>query len=148
MHPQLVCYGRINVKCLPGCTYLVLLWGILERAHVMQPVNYFDDDDTDVLCGCKYDLPEVFSLLLLGCVEVNLIYLGNALHKGKHFLAEYPCNVLSLDIRVLKHVMQQSCDNALGVQAQLGKNKSNLKNVAEIRLSREPLLAVMGSPCK
>ena len=59
-----------------------------ERAHVVQPVRQFDDDDADVLDHRQEHLAIVLGLSVFGGIKVDLTELGDAIHAGGDFFAE------------------------------------------------------------
>ena len=70
--------GRVDIQRLARHLLLPLLGKIIERAHVVQTVGKFDDDDADVLCHRNEDLAEILRLLLFLRFEDDLIQLRHA----------------------------------------------------------------------
>jgi len=62
---------------------------MLEGPHVVQTVGQFDKDHTDVVHHGQHHFAEIFGLLLLTSMEINLAYLGDALDNVRHLLAKF-----------------------------------------------------------
>ena len=61
-----------------------------ERAHVMQTVSQFNQQDTKIFrCG-KNHFPEIFSLLMFKGVELDLADFGDPIHQQ--------CNLITKSI--------------------------------------------------
>ena len=61
-HAKLVRDGRVNLCCFPrNAPYFFRPEAArAERAHVVQTIGKFDENDAHVLCSCKENFPDVF----------------------------------------------------------------------------------------
>ena len=71
----------------------------------MQPVGELYEDDPDIPSHRQRHFLKVFSLLLLGAIEVNVRQLTHAIHKVGNFLAKLRSDVFLGDTRVLNNIM-------------------------------------------
>ena len=66
---------------------------VFERAHVVQAVGQFDEDDANVVDHGQHHLAQVFCLLLFAGGEINFADLGYALDDMRDLLAEFLADV-------------------------------------------------------
>ena len=71
----------------------------------MQSVGELYEDDTDIPGHRQRHFLKVFSLLLLGAIEINVRQLTHAIHKVGNFLAELRSDVFLGDTRILNNIM-------------------------------------------
>ncbi len=92
-----------------------------ERAHVVQPVRQFYDDDPDIVHHRQQHFAEALGLALFGGEEIELAQLGDAVHAARHVFAEVLAHVLDGDAGVLDHVVQQPGLHADQVHLHVGQ---------------------------
>ena len=71
----------------------------------MQPVGELYEDYADIPSHRQRHFLKVFSLLLLGAIEINVRQLAHAIHKVGDFLAKLRSDVFLGDTRVLNNIM-------------------------------------------
>ena len=79
---------------------------MLQRAHVVQAVRQFDEDDADVVHHGEHHLAEVFRLLLFPGGEIDLADLGDALDDVRDLFAELLADIDDGDRSVLDGIVQ------------------------------------------
>src|SRR5437899_1828705 len=86
-HSQAMRNRRIDIQRLLSDLLLSIRGEMLERPHVVQTVGQLDKDHSDVVHHGQHHFAQIFGLLLLARVEINLAYLGDALDNVRHLLA-------------------------------------------------------------
>ena len=71
----------------------------------MKPVGKFYENHADIPSHCERHFLKVFSLLLLGAIEVNVCQFAHTIHEVGHFLTKLRSDVFLRDTRVLNNVM-------------------------------------------
>ena len=106
--------GGIDLPGFPGDAQL--LFGLERRdgAHVVQPIGQLDQHHPDVAGHGQKHAAQVFSLGFCVVGEVNAAELGNPLHQGPHLGAEMLFDLLSGDLGVLHHVVQEARSDHAG----------------------------------
>ena len=71
----------------------------------MQPVGELYEDDADIPSHRQCHFLKVFSLLLLGAIEINVRQLTHAIYKVGNFLAKLRSDVFLGDTRILNNIV-------------------------------------------
>ena len=136
---------RVDIHRLPGFFLLFFAAHVLERAHVVEPVGQFDDNDTDIPGHSQKHFPEVLRLyfdFIRGIFDLG--QLGNAVHKKRDFLAEFPFDILEGHIRIFDHIVEDRRGDRLFIHFQLCENDRHLNRMADVGLPGFPELVPMG----
>ena len=97
----------IDVKRFFCDTFLLFFGEILQRAHIMQTVGKFDDDNSQILCHSNENLSEVFRLRLFSVDKLKFVEFGYALDKFANLVAELLSKFVVSDGRIFQNVMQK-----------------------------------------
>ena len=100
-HAEPVRDGRIDFERLLSDLVLPLGIEMLQRAHVVQAVGQFDQDDPNVIHHGQHHLAVVFGLLLFPGGELDLADLGHALDNMGDLFAELLADIEDRDRSVL-----------------------------------------------
>ncbi len=145
LDPQTVRQRGVDPQSLLGLLDLLLPTQVAQRAHVVQTVGQFDEDDPDIL-GHRYDhLAEVLRLFLLHTAERHLTQLGDAVHQQGGLVAKLLAYAVDGDVRVLHHVMQQCGGDGERIKPELGADGRHAQGMMDVVLpTGPPLVAVLG----
>ena len=75
----------------------------------METVSQLDQDDPDVLCHGKEHFAVVFRLFFFLGLVLQLVELGDTVHKTGHFLAEAGDQLFPRDRCILDDIMEKAC---------------------------------------
>ena len=115
-----------------GNLELLLPLHAVQRPHVVQAVGNLDQNDPDVVAQREQHLPEVLRLGALCGVE-NSRNLGQSIDDGPLTLAKHPLDIIKCHPSILYRVMEQSTNNAGGVQPHLlSANPRNCHRVEDV----------------
>ena len=135
-HAEAVRDGCVDVERLARDLLLPLRRQMLERAHVMQTIGQFDEDDANVVHHGEHHFAQVFGLLLFLGGEVDFADLGDALDDVRDLLAEF----LAMSTMVTEVSSTESCKQAGGngdrVHLHVGEHERDFQRMHEIRLAR------------
>ena len=115
-----------------------------ERAHVVEPVGELDQQDPDVARHRHDHLPDVLGLLLLPCLELDPLQLGQPVDDPRDLLTEVLLDLGHRDVGVLHGVVQERGGDRRRVQMQVGQDRGDGDGMQDEVLAREPLLALVG----
>ncbi len=115
--PDALRQGNIDIHGFPGDP-ATLFRGLdeMQRAHIVQAVRQFDDQDTDVLGHGQYQFAEIFCLFGTIRLQFQLRQLGHAIDQGGHFFAKGGADVFDGDIGIFNGVVQQTGDDGGAIQ--------------------------------
>ena len=139
---------RVDFPRLPRLLLLLLRTHVLERAHIVQPVCQFDQDDTDILRHGKEHLPKILGLrvqLVGGIVQPS--QLCDAIHQKRDLRPELLQNLLLRHDRILHDVMKKTRYDRLLVQFKIGQDDRHAEGMNDIRLSGLSFLVLVGFIC-
>jgi hypothetical protein len=114
-----------------------------QGAHVVHAVRELDHDDADIPHHREQHLAKALRLGFLAVLELNLIEFAHPVDELGDDLAEDGGDFGLRGRRVLDHVVQDGRDQRIGVQPQIRQNVRNGDRMRDVRLARNPLLAVM-----
>ena len=134
-HAEAVRDGRVDVERLAGNFLLALGREVLERAHVVQAVGEFDEDDANVVHHGQHHLAQVFGLLLFAGGEVDFADLGDALDDVRDLLAEFLADVDDRDRGVFDRIMQQAGGDGDGIHLHFGQHQRDFERMDEVGLA-------------
>ena len=116
----------------------------MQRAHVVQTVGEFHQQDAHVFGHGDHELAKVLRLFAGVAAQFDLRQLGDAVHEIGDFLAEKGPYVVNAGVRVFNDVMQQGRRHRRRIGAQLREDGRNRQGVGKIRIARSSRLAAMG----
>ena len=117
----------------------------IERAHVVQAVGEFDQDDAHVARHRQQHFAEILGLRFFVGFEFDAVEFGNAIDKFGHRFAELLGDFGLGDLGVFHHVVQQRGSQRLRIEMQLGEDIGNRQRMRNIRFARgAELTAVSG----
>ena len=105
--------GGIDLHRLQRLGALLLGGLVSHRAHIVQPVGNFDENDADVLGHGHEHLADVLHLLVLDAGVLHARELGDALNDVGHSRAEGARNVGVGQRGILDHIVQQRGDDRI-----------------------------------
>ena len=114
-----------------------------ERAHVVHPVGELDHDHADVAHHREQHLAEALRLRLGAVFELDLVEFADAIDEIGDHLTEHGDDLGLGRGRVLDDVVQDRGDQRIGIEVQVGEDVGDRNGVRDIRLAREPLLALV-----
>ena len=133
----------VNLQRLFGNFVLAIGRKVLERAHIVQPVGEFDQDDADVVDHRQHHLAEILGLLLLARGEIDLADLGDAFDDVGDLLAKFLADVDDRDRGVFDRIVQQSRGDGDRVHLHFGEDQCDFQGMDEIGLAGGAGLALM-----
>src|SRR5690606_32447013 len=101
---------RIEIYGLRSDLELLVARHALQRPHIMEAVRQLDENYADVVGQCKEHLAEILRLLRRAVFK-HAPYLGEVVDDARHFVAEYPFNVLQLTVGILHNVVEYCRNN-------------------------------------
>ena len=118
---------------------------IRQGAHVVDAVGQLDQQDPDVLRHGKHQLAEVFRLLgLVGlCLDVLKLdprQLGDAVDEASDIGPEQALHILQRRDGVLDRVVQQGRHDRSAVQLHLGEDAGDFQRMGEVGVAVGPRL--------
>ena len=135
--------GRIDVHRFAGDALALFFGNGIERAHIVQAIGEFDQNDAHISRHRHQHLAEVFRLRVRQRVELELVQFAQAIHQFGHGLAELLGDLFDADVGVFRHVMQQSSGDGLRVQVQRGQDAGNGDGVGDVWITRLAQLTLM-----
>ena len=135
LHAEAVRQGRVDLHGLGGLGDLLGAGLVLQGAHVVQPVGDLDEDDPDVLAHGHEHLAEILHLLLFGGGVVDPGQLGDALHQLGHGAAKELYQLIEAGVGVLQAVVEQRCQDGVGIQADLHHDLGHGQGMNDIRFA-------------
>ena len=120
----------------------------LQRAHVVQPVGQFDQDDADVLGHGQDHFADILRLGLFLGFKRNKADLGHAVHNVGHFLAEKAFKLIHRGLGVLHGIVQEPGGDAGGVKTHVGQDVGGFQRMGQIGFAGKPHLPGMGGSGK
>ena len=142
-HAQAVGQRRVYVHGLARLKQTAVLAQGGKRAHVMQAVGEFDDDDADVLGHGKEHLAQREGLLLVHAVDFDVGELGHAIDELGHRIAKQAGNIGKRGLGILDGIVQQRGAHHIAVHLEVGQNDSYLDGMVNVHLARAPLLVAV-----
>ena len=85
---------RVDLQRFRRDLLLLLRRHVLQRAHVMQPVDQFDHDDADIVGHRDKDLTMICRLIFLLVLKFQITDLGDPFHQHRDFLIEIRAHLL------------------------------------------------------
>ena len=98
---------------------------MLQRAHVVQAIGEFDQDDSDVVDHRQHHLAKILGLLLLAGGEIYSADFGDALDDMRYLFSELLANVDDGDRGVFDGIVQQARGYGNGIHAHVGQHASD-----------------------
>ena len=123
---------------------LVLVWHVVERAHVVQPVGELDQQHADVVGQSEQELAQILGRALVLGLGLDLRQLGHPVDQPRDVLAEQLLDLLGRRERVLDRVVEDRGDDRLVVELEVGEDPGDLDRVAEIGVAAGPHLGAVG----
>ena len=140
-HAEAVRDGRVDFERFARDPFAPLRAQTAQRAHVVQPVGQFDDDDADIVHHRQQHLAIAFRLAVFGGEEIDLAEFGDAVDAARDFIAEVLLDVGGGDGGVFHNVVQQAGLDADDVHAHVGEDLRHGERMAHVRLARRAHLA-------
>ena len=137
---------RINLKSFSRFKSLFFGRHVFKRAHIVQPVGKFYQNNADIFCHCKKHFAQRFYLLLFLVCKLDFVKLCYAFDKHGNIVAETRRNLRIVAFCIFYNVMQKPCRNSFGIKLHIRKNISHLQRMADIRLARLPFLVSVHLP--
>ena len=106
-HSQAVRDRRINIERFASDALLLFRRKKPQRAHVVQPVGQFHDDDADVVHHGQQHFADVFGLAGFGSQQVQAVDLRDAFDQARDVRPKALGNALRGYARVFHDVVQQ-----------------------------------------
>ncbi len=144
LDPEAVRERRVDVEGLLGDGALPVHGHHRDRAHVVQSVGQFDQQDPPVLGHGDEHLADRRRLLGLFGVEFEPVELGHAVHDRGHLFAEFASEPLGRHPGVLDGVVQQRRGDRRLVHAQIGRDVRDGDRVGHVGLAGAPQLTLVG----
>ncbi len=141
---QTVRNRRVDVERLARDPAAVRRRHRVQRAHVVEPVGEFDQDDADVLRHREQHLAEALGLRVLARVELDLVQLRDAVDHVGDGLAERRFDLGLGDRGVLHHVVKEGGGKPLRVQAPLRQDARDRQRMRDVGLAGLAELAAVG----
>ena len=121
----------------------------------MKPVCQLDNDYSDILRHSKEHFSKIFCLHLqpVRCLialisgKMQMLQLGNTIHKKGNIRSELLLDLLRGQNRILHHIMQQSRCNGFFIHFQICKDDGHAQGVDNIGLSGFSYLILMCFKC-
>jgi len=108
----------------------------MQGTHVVQPVGELDQQHTDVLGDRQDEFAQVLGLPLVFGGQRETRKLSDALDQLGDLLAEHPGDLVTGDLGVLDHVVQQRGDDGRGVHPVVGEDAGDFDRMGEIGVAR------------
>ena len=135
--------GGVDLEGLAGDAAALDRGHDAQRAHVVHAVGELDHDDADVAHHRQQHLAEALRLRLLAVLELDLVELADAVDQFGDDLAEYRGDLGLGGRGVFDDVVQDRRHQGVGVHAQVRQDVGDRDRVGDVRLARDPLLAVV-----
>ena len=139
-HAQAVSDGSVDFQGLARDALAAVGRKVLERAHVVQAVGEFHQDDANVVHHGQDHLAEILRLLFFRAQKLDPADLGDALDDARHFRAEILLHQLGGGVRVLDHVVQHARRQADGVHLHVGEDVHHFQRMGNEGLAGKALL--------
>ena len=143
LDPEPVRQRRVDVPSLLCGPALLPLGHHRQRPHVVEPVGQFDDEHPPVAGHRDEHLAHRRGLLRLFRIETEPVQLRNPVHNRRHRRAELRLDLGETRSGVLDGVVQQRRGRAHRVQAEIGDDGRDRYRMGDVRLAREPVLALV-----
>ena len=159
-YSQAVGQRGVDVQSFLGDTPAFIGRQGVQGAHVVQTVGQLDQNHPDVFGHRDQHLPQALGVQRFGVVhEVGDIFggrlelvvhagqLGDPVHQLAHFRSKAPGYLVERDAAVFDNVMEQSGDNGVGVEAEVGEEEGGFQGVGDVGLagfSHLPYVAFVG----
>ena len=140
-HSEAVGDGRVDFERLAGDPFPSLRAETAQRAHIVDTVSQFDDDDADVIGHRQQHLAIILCLPFFGGEEVNFAEFGDTIDAPGDFIAEVFLDVRDRYGGVFHNVMQQSGFNADDIHTHADQNAGDGERVDEVGFARHAELA-------
>ena len=115
----------------------------LQRAHVMQAVGQFDQNNAHVARHSQQHFAEIFRLRVDFGLEFDFVELGNAVDQFRHRFAELLGNLFLGRRRILYHIVQQRGHQSLRVQMPLRQDAGHRYRMGNISFAAFAKLSAM-----
>ena len=142
-HAQAVGQGRVHVHSLACLKQATVLAQGGERAHIMQAVGEFDDDNADVLGHGEEHLAQRERLFLVHAVDFDVGELGHAIDELGHRIAKQAGNISKRGLGILDGIVQQRGAHHIAVHLEIGQNDGHLDGMVDVHLTRAALLVAV-----
>jgi len=106
-----------------------------QRAHVVQSVGQLDQDHAQVARHRQKHLAEALRISFLAAAEAHLVQLGDTIDQLGHGLAERTSQLVAAELGVLQRVVQDRCNDRLGIQPQLGQDARHRHRMGDVGLA-------------
>ena len=116
----------------------------IDGAHVVETVGELDEHDPHVVRHREQHLAVVLGLHDIARGGLDLGQLGHPVHQLGNFLSEVARDALLVDRRVLHHVVEHPCDDALGVEPHPDEDPRDLDRVGDVGIAGRALLSAVG----
>jgi hypothetical protein len=122
-----------------------LFFGLEEfkRAHVVETVGKFDDDDAKVGDHGEKHLADVFCLMVFAVCELDFVELGNAFNDVRDLLTEAARDFCGGNVSVFYCIVQKACSDGGGIHFQFCEDDCDFKRVPNVELTGGAELACM-----
>ena len=126
----------INFQRFLGNFLPLVLAQVLQRAHVVQPVGEFDEDDTNIVRHRQHHLSEILSLSFLIVTKRNLADLRDTPDEMDDLRAELPFKFFRSGQCIFQGIVEQSGDHGGDIGPEQRQDAGNGKRVLKVRFSR------------
>ena len=134
-HPQAVSNGSVYFQGLAGDAQAAVGRKKLQRAHIVQAVGKFHQDDANVVHHGEDHFAEILGLLIFRAQILDAADFGDALDDAGHLRAKILLHQLGRRVRVFDHIVQHACRQADGVHFHAGEDVYHFQGMANIGLA-------------
>jgi hypothetical protein len=135
----------VDFHGLAGLADRLLLAGVAQGAHVVEPVRELDQDDPDVLGHGQQHLAEVLGLALLPGGEAHLRQVGHALDDVGHLLPEELHELLVAGVGIFHGIVEQGRGHGLLVELEVADDAGHVEGMDDVLLPRLAALSLVFS---
>ena len=133
----------IDIKGLAGDPLLLLRRQVLQCTHIVQTVDQFDQNDTDVLCHGDQDLAVVDRLILFLVGKFQIGDLGDRFNHLVDLLTKFFDEFFFGDVAVFDDVMQKTGRDRIWIGLEFCQLIGHVETMHKIRLAGAPLLILV-----
>ena len=147
-HAQTMSYRRVQLDRLRRNPLLFVARHAPERAHVVQPVGQFDDDNPDVLHHGEEHLAHTLRLAVLAAGQIDFAEFGDAVDAARDIFAEEPPHLLESGVGILDNVVQQGRGQTDQIHLHAREDRRHLKRMEHVKLAGHPPLPRVSARAK
>ena len=142
-HPEAMGERCVDVEGLARNSFAAVGLQVLKRAHVVQAISEFDEDNPDVGDHGQKHFADIFRLTVFAVGELDLVDLGDTLDNVGDLVAEIGLDLLTGGRGVLNRVVQQTGGDSRRVHLHFSEHFRHFERVDDVRLTRRTHLALV-----